>query len=385
VSDLSELTEVDPNQIPVRNAWHLLLYAWDLAQWKDKFQGDSESAPNLVSLLAQILVRCCQDLFRQQLGREFRSTTRDIAGLRGKIDISSTFKRDGFRQGRLVCRFNELNIDTPRNRIIKATLERLVRDNTLGLGTPNKQNAQDLRHNLRSAYQTMMGVSSIRLQPSDFSRLQLGRNDMRYQLPLAICRMLYFTRMPTETAGDRLITALLRDQIAFPALFEAFVRNYLRMTMREWHVRIEQMNWPAEVYSPWIPGMKTDVSMDIGDPLPRRIVLDTKYYRKHVDGQFEGSQKFHSANLYQMYAYLRTQEHRSPAHFSAAGVLLYPTSTGSINEAFRVQGHSIRVATLDLSKAWSDIEDDLTAIVRVSAAEALGLNVPRAVPPLTAN
>lgn len=77
--------------------------------------------------------------------------------------------------------------------------------------------------------------------------------------------------------------------------------------------------------------------------------------------------KFKSENLYQIYAYLRTQEHLSEAHREAEGMLLYPTTERSVDEAMVAQGHRIRVATLDLSQGWGEIEERLLGFIDVQS------------------
>ena len=42
--------------IPVRNWWHMLLYAWDLVEFRDRFDTEVEDAPDLRALLTKILV-----------------------------------------------------------------------------------------------------------------------------------------------------------------------------------------------------------------------------------------------------------------------------------------------------------------------------------------
>jgi 5-methylcytosine-specific restriction enzyme subunit McrC len=79
--------------------------------------------------------------------------------------------------------------------------------------------------------------------------------------------------------------------------------------------------------------------------------------------RFENFEKFHAANLYQLYAYLRTQEHRGPAYRDANGVLLYPVTNRSLDERMKVQGHEMRIRTVDLALPWMELERDLLRLV----------------------
>jgi 5-methylcytosine-specific restriction enzyme subunit McrC len=370
---------VEPGAIPVRNAWYLLLYAWDLARWKGSSAQAAESSPNLLGLLAQVLCETTHALLSRQLGRAFLSRHGEIRGIRGKVDFAASIKRLSFESGRTACRYPELSIDTLRNRILRSTLDRLLRDDRM-TACASAEKAKALRHDLRSAVRLMEGVTSIAVQASHFSQLQLTRNDLPYRLPLAICALLQRLEMPTQSDGDHLLSALLRDEILFSQVFERFVRNFYRYHLANCDVRSEALAWFDELASPFAPSMFTDTTIETRSLPKRRVVIDTKYYRSHLSGRYEGSAKFLSHNLYQMYAYLRTQEERGQHFRSAEGVLLYPaTGAGQFDQSMQVQGHRIRIRTLDLSANWPDIEGDL----HILAKDLLQQTVAHAAAPAT--
>jgi 5-methylcytosine-specific restriction enzyme subunit McrC len=359
---------VDAKAIPVRNAWHLLLYAWDLGKWKERWDAAAEAAPNLIGLLTRVLVDCTSDLLRWQLARAHQVATREVPGIRGRIDFAGSLRRMTFNSGRAFCTFPELTVDTPRNRLIRATLERLLKDERLILGA-SADHAHTLRHDIRAVLDRMEGVSPMRVSASDFSTIRLGRNDAAYQLPLAVCQLILTCEMPMQERGDHAIAALLTDEIRFSRLFERFVRNFLRYSLAGATVNSETLSWHDELGSALAPQMRTDVSIDWRGISARRIVLDAKYYGKTLSSRFGNVDKFHSAHLYQLYAYLRTQEHRGGPFRDCAGILVYPTTAAPIDERMRVQGHEIRVATLDLAQPWVDIERDLLGLVGGSSAD----------------
>ena len=214
------------------------------------------------------------------------------------------------------------------------------------------------------------GIPLVPISLGDFSRLQLGRNDRDYALPIAICRLIRRLEMPSEELGDHALTALLRDEITFHELFERFVRNFYRLNLENHVVRRERLIWHDELGCSLVPSMQTDVTIIERQPPYRRLVIDTKYATKTLAATPHGGAKFKSENLYQLYAYLRTQEHRSDAHRCAEGMLLYPTISQDLNEAMIVQGHRMRVATLDLSQNWETIEARLLALVDIQKAPA---------------
>lgn len=341
----------------------MLLYAWDLAAWRGNFKGAVEDSPQLLGLLARVLVDASELLLRRQLGRQHHERQESIRGIRGRIDFGKSLKRLEFESGRATCTFSELDVDTPRNRILRATLERLVGEPRLRAGDTQAK-VEVLRHRLRSAVRRMEGVSAVRLSSFDFTRLALGRNDTAYKLPLSICELIYSLRLPTQTVGDAVLASLLGDEVRFSLLFESFVRNFCRYHYAtDLAVQREQLSWGDVLNNPLVPSMNTDVTLKQKAPPNRRLIVDTKYYANTLDQGPYGGPKFKAENLYQMYAYLRTQEDRGPRFRDAQGMLLYPTTQQDLDEAMEVQGHRIRIATVNLAAPWETIEARLHELI----------------------
>ena len=198
---------------------------------------------------------------------------------------------------------------------------------------------------------------------SVLSSLQLGRNDREYRLPLKICELVHRLQLPSEDVGDHAWTALQRDQIKFHDLFERFSRNYLRVHFSDWDVSSKRLTWPVEGNASLLmPTMQTDISLT-HKTLGHRIVVDTKFYRNTLSSHHRGAGRFHASHLYQLYTYLRTQEERSDQHRRSTGVLLYPKVDRMLDEHSVVQGHRMRVMTVNLAAPWSEIEAQMRAVV----------------------
>src|SRR5512135_673230 len=113
--------------IPIRNLWHMLLYAWNevpvSAQWS---WADAESAPTLDALLASILAKLIQQRLRIGLSRSYVDRHEAIQGIRGRIDFSESLRERTFERGEVYCDFQQYSADAPKNQIIRSTLTRLV-------------------------------------------------------------------------------------------------------------------------------------------------------------------------------------------------------------------------------------------------------------------
>ena len=46
-----------------------------------------------------------------------------------------------------------------------------------------------------------------------------------------------------------------------------------------------------------------------------------------------------------------------------SGMLLYPEVQQSVTDRFKLQGHDITIASINLSQPWEQIHDDLIALV----------------------
>jgi 5-methylcytosine-specific restriction enzyme subunit McrC len=67
--------------------------------------------------------------------------------------------------------------------------------------------------------------------------------------------------------------------------------------------------------------------------------------------------------LYQLYAYLKSQEKISEAHRDAMGMLLYPAVQSRLSEKIELQDHVIRIESIDLTAPWQEIERQLLELV----------------------
>jgi 5-methylcytosine-specific restriction enzyme subunit McrC len=103
--------------------------------------------------------------------------------------------------------------------------------------------------------------------------------------------------------------------------------------------------------------MVTDIVLDPPDQ-GRRVVIDTKFSSILTSGRF-GDASLKSGYLYQMYAYVRSQEGRDSRWDRAAGLFLHPAIDGTLHEHVVIQNHPITFATVDLSRSTAAIRNEL--------------------------
>jgi 5-methylcytosine-specific restriction enzyme subunit McrC len=97
------------------------------------------------------------------------------------------------------------------------------------------------------------------------------------------------------------------------------------------------------------------------------VVIDTKFTSILASGRFRDA-SLKSGYLYQMYAYLRSQERDDPRWDQAAGLLLHPAIDASVYERVVIQNHPISFATIDLSRSPTIIRNELRSLLETRVA-----------------
>ena len=338
----------------------MLLYVWNYVERFPQGRADVESAPDLNALLASALATIMEQRLRCGLGRAYATRQRTVRGLRGRVMFIESARRQLFERGEAHCQFPEFTDDVPRNRIIKAVVRRLV---SVGMAGPEADGSLNLRHRLRLISRALYHVADIEPTVEMIAREPLGRNDADYRVMLSICKLLLQRLMPTESPGDDASPTVARSEVPrLFGLFEQFVLRFYEYRLAEWRTFPQQtfywpenLGVPEKAASPFLPIMRPDIVLR-HRVTGRLIVLDTKFTKGSLlEGQY-GGKRFDSSHLYQMYAYLRTQERRTDAHRCATGILLYPSVETELRERVVLQDHTLRVESVDLSRPWPDIE-----------------------------
>lgn len=345
-------------RIPVRNLWLLMLYASELFRTRGIGTIGLEDSPDeLPDLVAEILAHAVEVRQRRRLSLGYRSRDAVINRVRGRIDVLNTERHQLLDRGLVACRFDELTIDTPRNRFVRAALE------TISKIVKRK----DVSHRCRSLASGMkaMGVSGVAPTRVQMSTDRFGRNDAADRFMVAAAKLAFDLALPTEAAGINVLTLPDREVTWVRRLFEKAVGGFYDVTLQPqgWRVRCGgTLGWKIEHKTSGIdnilPTMRTDVVLDHA-PSGRRIVIDTKFTSIVTSGWYR-EETLRSGYVYQIYAYLRSQAGRGDALADcASGLLLHPSIVDAFDETVVIQGHGIRFATVDLTASPGEIRSQL--------------------------
>ena len=348
--------------IPIRNLWHMLLYAWnELPEVKLTTVAEVDHAPTLDSLLALMLTNLLRQRLRVGLGRGYTQTQGAIKSIRGRVNFSQSLKRRAFEQGQAWCEYQPYHQNTLKNKIIRSTVLHLIRAGDFG---KNQNQAREMRHHLQSLFHALEGVDLLDLTPDLTRRQVLERDDQDYRLMLAICDLVVQRHMPTNANGERLQPSLEHDALTLHSIYERFVANFYRLKLKGWAVSAQKhLHWHEAFSNDLLPVMRPDLVLE-HLASGKILFIDTKFTVHSLIQTPWGKQEFDSSHLYQLYTYLKTQEHLSERHRRAEGILLYPSTTSkTLSQRIKLQDMSIRVESVDLSASWQEIEENLIRVV----------------------
>lgn len=340
-------------KIPIQNIYYLLLYAWDHVGEGEEVLVKEQGFTRLQDLFAHVLAELVTRLIARGLDRQYQVVEEAISGVRGKLDLSTTLKRNLRANAQTHCSFDELQYDVLHNRIIRATLRSLL---SLDLNS-------EIRGRVHRLYRKLDAVSDVRVTRRDFGRVQLHRNNRAYDFALRICLVIHDNLMIEEGTGRAKFRDFRSDQQKMGALFEAFVFNFYHLEQKRFAVLRPHIPWHdargTETDLLRLPLMRTDVVLEAAD---RCIILDAKFYVEALKGRFE-QKKVDSGHLYQIFAYVENRsanQNDGPPH---EGMLLYPVVDEAFAFEYRLKGHRIAVRSIDLNQDWQHIYGDLLSLV----------------------
>lgn len=339
------------SRIPVENLYYLLCYAWDKLDEAELAPVDSEACETLQDLLAKVLVGGTQRLIKQGFHRNYQEQIEETGSLRGRIAFAPSLRQLSWTKGRMVCEFTELSYNTLPNRILKTTLRNLLY--TEGIDSKQKDGIAGILHHLHE-------VSPVRISSKLFRRIQYHQNLCYYRFLMNICELVHESLIPDEADGESQFRDYLRDHQKMAAMFEEFVFNFYKRES-SFDVGRKRYDWQgfkgSKEAEDLLPTLNTDVELRKENDL---TILDCKFYHDAFTNNRE-TQRFKTANLYQLYAYIMNRQIKDPA-LSISGMLLYPETEESFCHRFELQGHPMCIASINLNQPWQGIHQDLLEI-----------------------
>ena len=348
------MAEHEEKTIFIKNVYYMLSYAFRVLKQTNYSNVGKEEFKDAADLLAAILAKGVAQQIKQGLHREYMEKHETLPVIRGKLDLPGTIRNRIQRNPKATCEFDELSKDNLLNRILKTTMQKLLR--TEGVKMERKAA-------LKKDLVFFDGVGELPSLKIQWNRIQYRRNNRNYEMLLVLCRMILDGMVQTTENGKYRLAAFEEENM--PWLYENFILEYYRVHRPDLNAAHVKVNWDYrggenDIGRELMPDMKTDITLQKDG---KTLIIDAKYYGHILKASHQNAQKkLPSANLYQIFAYVKNLDRSSSGRVS--GLLLY-AKTNELNVPYcrcNIGGNQIGAQTLDLNCGFDEIKRQLDKI-----------------------
>jgi|TARA_B100001964_G_scaffold225391_1_gene273169 5-methylcytosine-specific restriction enzyme subunit McrC len=343
------------NAIPVQNVYYLFLYAWNKFQEGKSLNLNLEESPDIPNLFSNILTNSVKRLIKRGLHKDYRTITKELKYIKGKINFPLSIKNNFEKSGKIVCELDELSIDCIPNKIIKRTLQYLL---------TNKEIESKTKQNIKPILKYLDDCNPTESVSSYFGQLRLTNNNYYYKFALNLCSLINKIQLPTNDKGTFLFKDVLEDETIMSDIFETFLRNFYTIEQNQYEVSRDKLKWDISSQGGdigLVPVNITDITLRSSN---KTIVIDAKYYKDPLV-LYRGKKKIRQEHLRQITSYLDNLEKRGGPDSTAEGMLIYPEvkHQQKLHETYTWKKHKVSIHSIDLNQPWQKIHRDLFGLV----------------------
>lgn len=336
--------------IPVQNLYHMLAYAFRALREQGYRDLATEEFENAAELCAAILERGVAAQIKRGLRHDYHERSHALSSVKGKIEVSASITSRAFLRHQMVCTVDEYSADSMMNRIMKSTLQLLLRSD---ISTPRKKA-------LRRLVLHFADVRTLDLRTVDWA-LRYDRHNQTYRLLMGVCWLVAKGLLQTQADGRTRLMEFFDEQ-RMSRLYEAFILEYYRREHPELHAAAPHIPWALDDgFSDMLPTMRSDITLRRDGHV---LIIDAKYYSHTTQERFD-RRSVHSGNLYQIFTYVKNAAASLGENdHEVSGLLLYARTDEEIHPhaTYQMSGNSISVQTLDLNLPFAQIAAQLDDI-----------------------
>ena len=337
--------------IRIQNIYYMLAYAFQVLHEQGYKDVATEDFENIAELLSAILCRGVSVQIKRGLCRQYITNEEPLGSPRGKIEIGESIKTQAIRKKQLVCSYDEFSVDAYSNRIIKTTMELLLRANI----------SKTRKKELRKLLVFFDGVSVLDTRNINWD-IRYDRNNQTYRMIIAVCHLVIRGLLQTTLDGSTHIMDYADDQ-TMAKLYEKFILGYFQREHPEIKAYSPQIAWQVtDGYRMLLPTMQSDIVIS-SKKTQKVLIIDAKFYSHNMQMKAPFmSQTLHSGNLYQIFTYVKNWS--AAPDETISGMLLYARTDDTIqpDNDYQMSGNQISVKTLDLNSKCPVIAAQLDAI-----------------------
>ena len=353
--------------IPIKNIFYMLCYAWNvLAVADDEMKISGDDYDDAYNLLARVFSHGVSRLIRSGFYRAYVERKEELPAVRGKILLQDSVNAMSVQRTRLVCEYDEYSLDNSFNRILKYTIDALLRNQSIDAET---------RKTLKKQSAFFDGVNGQAPTKENRQRIIFSQSSASYRLLINIAVMLYDNTAVNEENGEITFKDFFRQE-QMQTVFEKFILNFYKLHLgkeKNYHVHAPKINWhiaenAAEVWGGLFtvddnPGdRRTDIVIE-NKSSGVQMIFDAKYYKQTFVNAYMNSddRRISVGHLNQLRGYLIDSEFEG----KKVGALLYPMVNDDCRQGivYAIEGAPIIIKTINLNDDWKNIENDLLDFV----------------------
>lgn len=338
--------------IKIQNIYYMLTYAFQILKEQGYANCATEEFENTADLLSAILVKGVTVQIKRGLNRTYVEKTESLSCLRGKINVTESIRQQTIIKQQLVCTYDEFSPDSYMNRILKTTMELLLRYDITKIR----------KKELRNLLLYFKDIKTLDIYNINW-KFRFHRNNQSYQMLMSVCHLILKGLLQTTADGSVKLMHFLDEQ-RMCRLYEKFILEYYKKEHPEIKASASQISWQLDdEFSSMLPIMQTDIMLSKENTT---LIIDAKYYTHTTQTQYS-SNTLHSGNLYQIFTYVKNKdaEYGEVPH-TVSGMLLYAKTDEVIqpNQIYHMSGNKISARTLDLNQPFKEIANQLDNIVK---------------------
>lgn len=352
-------------EIPIKNIFIMLCYAWNVLAVKDTVKLEEERFTDVYNLLGRLLVFGTTKVIRQGINKSFVDQSETMTTVRGKLDLNETLKLRMRHQMRCSCNFEDFSKNNSFNQIVKYTLISSIHNETMN---------PSLKKDIKSLLVYFGDIDCLVPTKEVISQLRFNRNNQYYKMLISICVMLYKSTIVNEQTGKNTFKDFFREE-EMQRVYELFILNFYaanlpkrRYTVHapkiKWHLDNDRFAWETAFEVETSPGdRRTDIVVENRE-LNYQFIIDAKYYHNMLVKKYhsEDATAYRTSHINQIRGYILD----SVFPGEKCGALLYPTVYSDRYDKgtmIPLEDAPIIMKTLNLNKPWQDIEADLLGLI----------------------
>lgn len=327
----------------------MLSYAFENLKFKEYEDVATEEFDNIYNLFSKILITALNRQIKQGLYRDYIEVDETTSSIRGKINITESINQFSFINKKLNCIYDEFSVNSHLNKIIKTTLNILLK------APINDKNREGIK-NILLYFRDVGTLDTKRIN----WQIRYDRNNQDYRLIIGICQLTIKGLLLSDKKGEmKLMKFFDDDQMA--RLYEKFILNFYDQECI-CLAHSPKIKWQLDNnFDDFLPQMQTDITLEYDDKI---LIIDAKYYSKTTQTNWS-TEKIHSHNLYQIFTYVKNKQIKEGNKKKVSGMLLYArTESGTqLENDYWMSGNRISVRTLNLNQDFELIKKDLKYIM----------------------